>query len=293
MHDRAHFYKYTSAETAKIIVCNRTLRWSSPILFNDPFDITQQLRLQFDTDSLKKAVTDRFAALIETGAPEDTKNPAIKALLMLVGSARSGVRLEMAEELRRDGSEPPTAGQSSSFEALGEMWSKIVPTFRVLCLSEQYDTTSMWLHYCDSYRGVVLRFSAIDELDSPFLVARPVQYQDEAPKIASVEEWAKCITGESEHEHTVLFEEYLFVKTSDWTYEREWRIFDMARPGETDHYADYPFHPKELTGIYFGPICREQDREAIRAALTGDLEHVTCWQATNDGAGAKFSFAPL
>lgn len=293
MHDRTCFYKYTSAEIAKIVVRNRTLRWSSPILFNDPFDITQELRLDFDTESLRKAVTDRFAALIERGKPEDTKNPAIKALLMLAGKAESSVRREMAEELRRDGSEPPTAGQANSFEALREMWRELVPYFRVLCLSEDNDTTSMWLHYCDSYRGVVLEFSAIDELDSPFLVARPVQYQDAAPKIASVDEWAKCITGESETEYTKLFEEYEFIKTSDWAYEREWRIVSMARPGETERYADYPFHPKELTGIYFGLRCPGQDRQEIRASLTGGLEHVACWQATQEGAGPKFSFVPL
>jgi len=213
--------------------------------------------------------------------------------LMLVRSAGPDTRREMAHELLRDGTEPPTAGQSSSFEALREMWREMVPKFRVLCLSEKYDTTSMWLHYCDSYRGVVLQFSAIDELDSPFLVARPVQYQDDAPKIADVEEWAKCITGESENQYTDLFEEYQFVKTSDWGYEHEWRIVSMARPGETENYADYPFHPKELTAIYFEPNCREQDREEIRVALTGDLTHVECWQATQDAAGAKFSFVPL
>jgi hypothetical protein len=27
----------------------RRLRWSSPLLFNDPFDVTQELRLNFDS----------------------------------------------------------------------------------------------------------------------------------------------------------------------------------------------------------------------------------------------------
>ena len=44
-HDRRFFYKYMSAETARIILANRRLRWSSPILFNDPFDIHIQTPL--------------------------------------------------------------------------------------------------------------------------------------------------------------------------------------------------------------------------------------------------------
>ena len=39
-HDRQYFYKYVSAKTAQAILTTRTLRWSSPILFNDPFDVT-------------------------------------------------------------------------------------------------------------------------------------------------------------------------------------------------------------------------------------------------------------
>ena len=45
-HERRYFYKYVSAKTAKIIISTRKLRWSSPVLFNDPFDVTQELRLK-------------------------------------------------------------------------------------------------------------------------------------------------------------------------------------------------------------------------------------------------------
>jgi hypothetical protein len=37
-NDRRHFFRYTTAETARLNVDSRKLRWSSPLLFNDPFD---------------------------------------------------------------------------------------------------------------------------------------------------------------------------------------------------------------------------------------------------------------
>ena len=47
-HNRQFFYKYVTAKVAKIVLTTRKLRWSSPLLFNDPFDVTQDLRLNFD-----------------------------------------------------------------------------------------------------------------------------------------------------------------------------------------------------------------------------------------------------
>ena len=67
-HERQYFYKYMSAATAKIVMTTRKLRWSSPIIFNDPFDVTQELRLNFDADELNAAVTEQFAVLLEKGA---------------------------------------------------------------------------------------------------------------------------------------------------------------------------------------------------------------------------------
>ena len=35
-NDRQHFFKYTIAETGKLIISSRKLRWSSLLFFNDP-----------------------------------------------------------------------------------------------------------------------------------------------------------------------------------------------------------------------------------------------------------------
>ena len=43
IHDREYFYKYMSASTAEVVLGNRTLRWSAPTEFNDPFDVPREL----------------------------------------------------------------------------------------------------------------------------------------------------------------------------------------------------------------------------------------------------------
>jgi hypothetical protein len=61
------FYKYMTARVAKIVLASRRLRWSSSLLFNDPFDITQELRVDFDEHRLNATLIDKVASLMEHG----------------------------------------------------------------------------------------------------------------------------------------------------------------------------------------------------------------------------------
>lgn len=45
-HERDSFYKYMTVGTAKAVLTNTSLRYSSPLLFNDPFD--HQIDFNFD-----------------------------------------------------------------------------------------------------------------------------------------------------------------------------------------------------------------------------------------------------
>lgn len=289
-HERQFFYKYVTAKVAKIVLTTRKVRWSSPLLFNDPFDFTQELRLNFDEAQLNAVLIERVASLMEDGDPSSSvKHPIQAALLRVVRRASLDVRRAMAEELRQSVG-VPTAGQVQSLAAVKDMWRNMVPTFRVLCLSELNDVTSMWLHYADAYKGVVLEFSAIDELDSPFLVAQPVIYQDGPTAIADADAWVSWMLGQGTSTYWDLFSEYQYAKTNAWSYEKEWRIVSGARPGETGLFADYPFYARELTGIYFGSRCSTEDRAELLSLLVQGLEHVSAHEASHDDQQARFSF---
>ena len=53
------------------------------------------------------------------------------------------------------------------------------------------------------------------------------------------------------------------------------------------------FHPRELTGIYFGPKCAEQDREDLLKLLGHGLEHVKVYQMHFDTKQARLVARPL
>ena len=48
-------------------------------------------------------------------------------------------------------------------------------------------------HYAANATGIVLQFEAVDRLDSPFLVARQVTYDDSPPAITCAREWARLM----------------------------------------------------------------------------------------------------
>ena len=293
LHDRQYFYKYVTAKVAKIVLTTRKLRWSSPLLFNDPFDVTQELRLNFDEAKLNAVMTDRVASLVEQGDPTNSvKNPGVAALLRFAMLATPDARRATASELRQ-GTGIPTSGLIQSLASLKDVWKEMVPTFRVLCLSELSDVTPMWVHYAEECKGVVLEFSAVDELDSAFLVARPVVYQDTPPAIADPNTWVSCLLGQGASTVMDLFTEYQYVKTNAWSHEKEWRIVSMARPGEGGLFGDYGFHPHELTGIYFGLNCSAADRGDLLSLLVHGLERVLAHEAFLDSTNARFVFRAI
>lgn len=292
-HDRQYFYKYTHADTAKIVLATRKLRWSSPLEFNDPFDVTQELRLNFDESELISALYNEYADLIAAGVPRGLKHPILSALFERMCELDDAEREAIANEFRTKEKAVPTEGQIQALEGIKQMWRDTVPMSRVLCLSERNDVTSMWNHYADSYRGVVLQFEAFDEVDSALLMARPVIYQDDAPAIANAKEWALCLLGTSEIKYEELLTELQYVKTTDWSYEREWRVVSMARPGETGRIGDYGFYPRELAGICFGPKCSKEDRDVLSALLTQGLEHVRIREAVRDDKVGRFKIVPV
>lgn len=60
-------------ETAKAVIANRTLRFSRPVLLNDPFDMDFDLQLDIDAEALKPRVLD---AMWEAHYGADPRPPA-------------------------------------------------------------------------------------------------------------------------------------------------------------------------------------------------------------------------
>ena len=89
-----------------------------------------------------------------------------------------------------------------------------------------------------------------------------------------------------------LFDEYCYLKTSDWAYEREWRVLCFARAGESSPHCDWGFAPQALSEIILGPRVSDQDVMDIRALLTHRFSHVRISKAI-PGSGNQISIEPV
>ncbi len=289
-HDRKFFYKYVNAEVAKIILATRKLRWSSPIGFNDPFDLPEELPLAFDASHLQSAITAHFATAIRE--PQlDSKDPLVRIVNRFVSNVDSAARNEIAQHIT-DHASVPTADAKLSFEMFKEFWKEEVKNLRVLCLAESNDVTTMWAYYSDDHRGFVLEFEAVDSLDSVFVAARGVTYQNETPEAITLDAWVHALSGGDAFAR-MFIEDYPYFKTKDWAHEREWRLASFKRPGEEGLFSDYGFHPRELTGVYIGLRASDEDRRDILSLLSYDLGHVARFEAFADGAKSKIAFRAL
>src|SRR5262245_37846 len=126
-HDRQFFFKYMSARVATIALTTRKLRWSSPLLFNDPFDVTQQLRVNFTPAELTTAVGEEMAALLIAGGPPAANvHPIVAMLLNTLNTQNASIdlRRKMADAMLTNG---PTPGQLDAWAEMMQTWSAIVP----------------------------------------------------------------------------------------------------------------------------------------------------------------------
>jgi hypothetical protein len=264
-HDRTSFFKYMPSPTAKIVLGNSSLRWSSPVLFNDPFDVPREMSFGLTPEDIVRAISRRISKLIES-PPENTADMEPQ-LQLIVEAVRRGVPPEVKEEMLASLREDETAFRPSgeSLEALRFMWRNLLPDLRILCLTESPAHAAMWLHYAAQYTGAVLEFACDDHLDSAWLAARLVEYPDRKPAVYTADGWASLLCKSKEVAIREILQVATHTKSPDWSYEKEWRITSKKRPGDAGLFTDYKFHPEELIGVYIGPMASMSDRREIHS----------------------------
>jgi len=287
---REFFFKYMPADTACKVLTNRTLRWSSPVLFNDPFDVPRELAFGITHKEIAEALTERLRRLI-LNPPEDTSVLETK-LRFIVETMKSGITATQRRQLLDGltGTENIRGTAAGALDELREMWRGFVPDFRILCLTESPSHVAMWHHYADRYRGAVLQFRCIEQLDSAWFAARQVKYPVEKPSVYTADGWASLLTMPRELSVRQIIDISALTKSADWSYEKEWRVTTFKRDDDVGHFSDYPFHRSELAGIYLGPHIGAADRKQL-IALSKQYSPLNIW-SVEIGMDRELRFIP-
>lgn len=132
-------------------------------------------------------------------------NPRIRALLDIYKKLFPyGIPPGLAEKFQEIEINPPVGpGASIAIEDMKNMWRGMLNDRRILCLSESATIPPMWNHYADGYKGVVIEFECIDELDSAWLIAKPINYTNEMPLTYTAEDMADLLFYQTVNQLTI------------------------------------------------------------------------------------------
>ena len=240
-HNQLSFFKYYTAESAKKTLLETTLKWSSPKLFNDPFD--NQFNFQFEepTEFASRQQTDEFLNIIASNEPIrdgqfGTRTDEVRMLQQMFLKNQPNISTQDREYVSQgvmEGMHNLRAKESIYNQEIHE----ILSDRSIFCMSETNDNILMWSHYADDHKGAVIEFHAQLE-DSAFLVAQRVRYESTIPVFTLTLEMVK------ERRADELFEMTTLTKSKDWEYEKEWRIVATMRD-KSKGYEILPFPRKK------------------------------------------------
>tara|TARA_Y100000588_G_scaffold267259_1_gene282302 strand:- start:861 stop:1829 length:969 start_codon:yes stop_codon:yes gene_type:complete len=289
-------YKYTTAETAFKILNNSSLRWSSPIKFNDILEFKNTPKFE---PSIYKAYNLYIEYIINFVIDnKDIENYdfnketkiLIKCLFLLKKEILLQIRISKHTKLK----DTVTKGiidnlDKNISEEESDMLKKIliesipqesplteesilkqikdyykkwdINKARVLCLTDSPENEVMWGTYCDNHYGCVLGFKS-NIKDSCFNEVKKIKYTNNHIIGNGLELLLYGDSAIANKSNDIVY----YTKNEKWSYEDEWRLLTF-RFEEKENFGDYKFYSEELESITFGIRTTIEDRNKIISVL--------------------------
>jgi hypothetical protein len=263
-HDKQYFYKYVSAKTALSILQNKLIKYSSPLTFNDPFDVQTKIDYEFELNDFISLLSAEF-------------DHGINALID-----------KFKDEHKK----------------INDWWRLEVKDSRVFCVAEDNDNLLMWAHYAEDHHGAVIKFECLPVIGNTLCAAMKVNYVNKPPVIATLDEYIKSLIGEHKLDFDLLYFKLFTSKSDHWKYEKEWRVFipSVEKPhpalaniiNKNDSMSILmDVYPQEIHSIYLGCKMEGNIQKDIENSLTGDFSHVQIYKSTKDEREYKLTFKQI
>lgn len=263
-NNRLHFFKYMGESTAKKVLENRTLRWSTAATLNDPFEMQLHVSIdEIDMSKVKQASLDNIWRLYSGTEPIVAANPLGIALELLRVYAPGLPKEHLLNEISTGFDEGASVIRSNMPKNREEILSGL-SQIKILSLTIRPDISLMWSHYANSHRGVVMRFRSIPEIDSMFGMAKPVIYSQTRPTLLTEEYLINSFSGLDSLNTSEITNSVIYTKMDEWSYEQEWRISFGNGRNKDAPFEDLPFGEREIDGLIFGLRTTDADRAEIR-----------------------------
>lgn len=292
--DPRKLYRFVTIEGAKHILKDGKIRYTSPILLNDPFDGQLKPPCPFSEGELYEYMAKKMSEYIyeKKSVPKSEKR-IFKSMLEKLKEHKSREESQ-ADAVRYTTASTHLADAFTGWDPTSIMrkkWLIWQRKFRLISFSENNNNITMWSHYADHHKGVCLEFTDDGE-DGLVRQAHEVHYVTKLPDFASLEEWGDYLLGLSRFVLCDRIEKYLLHKSMYWKNEKEWRIlFHQLKADDLYCYRD--FVPTELTGIYLGARISEINKHTIVSLCYRKYEKAKIFLAKTSNQDFALEFSEL
>jgi len=265
-----YFYKYMTSSVVPLVLQNRTLRWSTPGLLNDPFDMQFDLHVEVDREKLRALTLQKHWDAWY--GPSYVPHPDSK-MGKFISSNRARAQKLSREAFGEKFHHMSDNSLDNLIANLPNHHKEIrasIGTTKILCLSAVGDSLPMWSYYAENHRGAVLRFKRHSDVDSLYPLARAVTYTRQMPRLFDEETLSDIGAGLATTQSADLIERLVYTKANAWKHEQEWRLF-LGQGRTPDEAVEYlPFFALELDAVILGCAMTDDCRMAV-AELSRNL----------------------
>ncbi|MEN5380627.1 DUF2971 domain-containing protein [Sphingobacterium kitahiroshimense] len=237
-------YKYYSADVALTALKKKTLQFTHPNGFNDPFDSNVNL-FKFDKDDVTQYVVD---VINKHKISEDHGAYMYRQLQTLVSQNPKEYMQNIFDE-----------------ENLGR---------GITCFSKKFNQMQMWAHYADKHKGICIGYDLFKIKDTIADVNKesafiPVNYVNEIVALSNFTDI-----------NTIFH--WFGTKHSFWSYEEEVRLISRPFDYSKENKCLFPIQKENVIEIYCGYNINEIDLNNLKDILRSDYPHVKLFQIQPD-----------
>lgn len=215
------FYKYTTISTATIVLQNKSLRWSSPLLFND---LEECQFTPFTEDQYLNAYSTYIKILKECaeGHSEYDSSKFTQINQVIIQAMRLAIQRGNFEDEGLADSLLNISTQFGSNFYRDYVNTALIGTFRILCVTEKYDNSLMWSYYADQHYGCVIELEQV-YIDEPKLLRQGhIRYHENLEPLSNPIDM--LLYGETKEVRDLMIRDVIFSKRTNWSHEEEYRF---------------------------------------------------------------------
>lgn len=143
----------------------------------------------------------------------------------------------------------------------------------VWCLSSKFNSPLMWSHYANNHKGFCIEYDMSDVDEGS--IKKVIYGGSRKLKVSTISEWINSGIMPKEMEDVCLL-----TKSSEWSYESEWRLFSTIGLGDIE---------PAIKSVIFGMNCKDSTIATVINCFSNYRRKIKFWKISNQGVGFKLS----